>query len=604
VRHAAFFGIALLSAATLHAQPDWQLSGADRIVAIGDIHGAYDAFEGILERARLIDRDGHWTGGTTYLVSVGDVLDRGADSRKALDLIMALGPEAEAQGGRVLMVLGNHEVMNLTGDLRYVSREEYAAFAGEESDAMRDMAFERFRQAMLARGLEAPQRASFDEQYPRGFFAKQRAFAADGKYGSWLLEQPLLLVVDGVAFVHGGMTNVVVRHGVDLNADLGQELEDYVTDLGVLIEAGVLEPTDAFYDHAGLLAAYRESSQFDDAADPVRDAADELDRLQASDLFAPDGPTWYRGNVSCNRLTEQDRLGAALETVGAERLVVGHTPTPDGLILSRMDESLLRVDTGMLKEYYGGRASALIVEGGQLSAIYQDEAGVSAPIPQPRRVGLRPGEMSAADLEAVLSRGTIEVVGDFDSTASLVRIVDGALELMGVFTHAERDNVRPATAAYRLDRLLGLDMVPVTVARETADGVQGSLQYWPPQAIDESQRRAQGLGGQAWCPLADQIRDMTVFDLLIFNEARTAARIRYSTENFQLLLVGHDKTFAPDRGRPDYLENVDVELTPAWRTALAALDEKTLTDALGDVLDRRRIRALLERRDSLLESAQ
>jgi hypothetical protein len=268
-----------------------------------------------------------------------------------------------------------------------------------------------------------------------------------------------------------------------------------------------------------------------------------------------------------------------------------------------MDASLLRVDTGMLKEYYGGRASALIVEDGKLSAIYEDEPGVSAPIPQPRRVGLRPGEMSAEDLEAVLRRGTIEVLGDFDTTASLVRIVDDGLELMGVFTRAERDDVRPATAAYRLDRLLGLDMVPVTVARETPDGVKGSLQFWPPQALDESERRAQGLGGSAWCPLADQIRDMTVFDLLSFNEARTAARIRYSTENFQLLLVGHDKTFAPERGRPSYLENVDVELTPAWRSALAALDEKTVSDALGDVLGRRRIRALLERRDDLLDSA-
>jgi hypothetical protein len=70
-----------------------------------------------------------------------------------------------------------------------------------------------------------------------------------------------------------------------------------------------------------------------------------------------------------------------------------------------------------------------------------------------------------------------------------------------------------------------------------------------------------------------------------------------------LLLLGHDRTFSTERGRPAYLESLPVELSPAWRAALSELDDKTLTRALGDVLDRRQIRALLARRDHLLELA-
>ena len=68
-----------------------------------------------------------------------------------------------------------------------------------------------------------------------------------------------------------------------------------------------------------------------------------------------------------------------LEMLEAERIVVGHTPTPEALVLSRMDDGILRVDTGMLESYYGGRASALIIENGSLEVVYENEPTSSTP---------------------------------------------------------------------------------------------------------------------------------------------------------------------------------------------------------------------------------
>ena len=95
---------------------------------------------------------------------------------------------------------------------------------------------------------------------------------------------------------------------------------------------------------------------------------------------------------------------------------------------------------------------------------------------------------------------------------------------------------------------------------------------------------------------------MYAFDSLIFNEGRTPDRIRYSVENFQLILVGHDRSLGTDRGRPAHLAEIPLDLGPSWRRALSGLNEELLTEQLGDVLDRRRIRAVLQRRDALLES--
>ena len=107
----------------VHAD-EWHYENVERIVAIGDVHGAYDALLETLQVAEVIDSELAWSGGKTHLVFTGDLLDRGAQSRRVMDLVMRLEKEARRRGGRVHLLLGNHEVMNLNGDLRYVAEEE------------------------------------------------------------------------------------------------------------------------------------------------------------------------------------------------------------------------------------------------------------------------------------------------------------------------------------------------------------------------------------------------------------------------------------------------------------------------------------------------
>src|SRR5580765_7638710 len=93
------------------AAPSCQLTGVDRVVAVGDVHGAYDRYVEILRTTGLLDDRLRWTGGRTHLVQLGDVVDRGPDSLKALDLLERLEKDASRAGGAVHALLGNHEVM-------------------------------------------------------------------------------------------------------------------------------------------------------------------------------------------------------------------------------------------------------------------------------------------------------------------------------------------------------------------------------------------------------------------------------------------------------------------------------------------------------------
>ena len=88
------------------AQADeWHVEGAEKIVAIADVHGAYDAMVQTLQQADVIDSELRWSGGATHLVIVGDLLDRGPKSRDAMDLLMRLEGEAPAAGGAVHVVI-------------------------------------------------------------------------------------------------------------------------------------------------------------------------------------------------------------------------------------------------------------------------------------------------------------------------------------------------------------------------------------------------------------------------------------------------------------------------------------------------------------------
>src|SRR6476661_296300 len=114
-------------------------------VAIGDIHGDLDAFERSLRAAGLADARGQWIGGRTVLVQTGDYMDRGPEVRGVLDRLMALESAAAAAGGRVIVLVGNHEVMNLLGELRDVRPSTYQAFADAESEARREAAWQEYQ---------------------------------------------------------------------------------------------------------------------------------------------------------------------------------------------------------------------------------------------------------------------------------------------------------------------------------------------------------------------------------------------------------------------------------------------------------------------------
>jgi hypothetical protein len=583
--------LAWLMAPLAHAE-EQRWTGVPRVVVVGDVHGAYEPLVEALQGAGLVGPDLHWTGGTSHLVSLGDLLDRGAEARRVLDLVMRLESEAATAGGRVHVLLGNHELMNLSGDLRYVTPADYAAFAADEDAAERAAAFTAFAAAAPA-GDPAAVRAAFDAAYPQGFFARQAAFAPSGRYGAWLLSLPTILVINDTAFVHGGLPPVVAATGLDLNDQVRAALKRHLELRERLVAQGVLSPFDRRRDLEAARAALASSPP---------DAAAELTEFVAFDDAAElgsAGPHWYRGSIYCKPLLEEPTLDAALERLSVRRAVVGHTPTADRRVRALYDGRLVMADTGMLAEYFGGQAAPLVIEGAALDVLY---------LRPTRRAGV---EMSGAlvaygrteaELQTALAQGTVKTIdrGDGGGPWRVVLDQDGAaIEATFVPLGGERGADFELAAAV-LDDMLGTTLVAPTV-RRTIDGQDGALQLRYPDTITEADRAARRLAFSGWCPIEPQLRVMYVFDLLIGNRARTATNAAFTNDLTDLTLLDHGQAFGAERTLPPGFDASRLTIAPRLVAALRSLDEARLRAALGAWLDSRRIRALLARRDRLLQ---
>jgi 5''-nucleotidase/2'',3''-cyclic phosphodiesterase and related esterases len=316
-----------------------------RIVAVGDLHGDYNVWIDIARNAGLIDSRNRWIGGNSILVQTGDIVDRGPDSLKIIRLLQSLQKEAPKAGGKVIALLGNHEAMNVTGDLRYVDPGEFAAFTNSRSEALREAAW-----AANAKGFTTNYKAGHPEATdkaireawfaatPLGMIEHQRAWAPDGEVGRWIAAMPAVAKVGDSLFAHGGISASYANVAL---ADINMRAANAV-------KARDGSPTAIIND--------------------------------------PIGPLWYRGNITRGPLDQENwtaavaatpslaakprptieaELELALAGFGVKRLVIGHTPNLPGIEISH-DGKLVRIDTGNSK-YYNGQPTWLEIVGDRLT---------------------------------------------------------------------------------------------------------------------------------------------------------------------------------------------------------------------------------------------
>ncbi|MDP1569858.1 MAG: metallophosphoesterase [Vicinamibacterales bacterium] len=370
--------LALLVALT----PPLAASAPARVIAVGDVHGELDGFVALLEATGVIDARRRWTAGAATLVQTGDISDRGDGVRAAMDLLMALERNAPRAGGRVVALLGNHELMVLLGDFTEVTPAICAAFADGGSERRRERAW-RDQAALVARhsgafatppSIAAQTREAFVAQWPLGCLEYREALGPRGRYGRWLRARDVAAVVEGTLYMHAGVRpDLPVASVAEMNTRVREELARYDQLTAALVRARLVLPHFTLTQMVEVavaqvtaanayIAEARARGRLPDgpALDmPATQAAADLTTIADWWLVDPDGPMWYRGYAREADGEITTPLLAMLARLGATHMAVGHTPTADGRIHVRAGGHLFLIDTGMLAHVYNGRPAAL-----------------------------------------------------------------------------------------------------------------------------------------------------------------------------------------------------------------------------------------------------
>ncbi len=357
-----------------------------RTVAIGDVHGAINSLSTILRAAELVDDDLRWTGGDATLVQLGDLLDRGVHLREVFDLLMRLQEEAPESGGRVHVLLGNHETMNLLGITRDVNRDAFAEFVDANSENRRNQAWTSYTSFWQRRAADLGMDATISDEakeqwmeiHPLGFFEYAEAFGPHGRYGAWLRQRPAAVVVAATLFIHGGYGPLLQGVSVEeINSKVAAEIATFDEMRAWMVSEGLALPWHSSQDLT------REAQREVDAVAALKpsdlppERLERVDRLliQWADWYLnhPEGPFWFRGTARWQEEAGTATMAALLDGLGVVRQVVGHTPQSSQRIQSRFDNRVFLIDTGMLEAVYGGIPSALEITGSTVVAIYPGE---------------------------------------------------------------------------------------------------------------------------------------------------------------------------------------------------------------------------------------
>jgi len=315
---------------------NYHWTGVERVVAIGDLHGDYDGYIRVMESAGLINKRGKWSGGDTHLVQTGDITDRGADSRKIIDHLVKLRKQAKKDGGYVHLLIGNHEAMNVVGDLRYVSPGEFEAFKTKNSARLQDMQWQRQIEWMAANTPEFEEldleayRKEWQQKIPLGWVEHRMAWSFNGDYGKWVKDNRVAIQINDTIFLHGGIS-----------------------------------------------AKYC-SLSLQSLTEQVIAAMQNYDPFVQSIMDDPLGPVWYRGLAEEE---EADLFSQTLDNIlnryGAKRIVIGHTPT-GGIVWPRFDQRVVLNDTG-IAGYYGSHKGLLELTKEGATAVY-DKHRIPLPV--------------------------------------------------------------------------------------------------------------------------------------------------------------------------------------------------------------------------------
>ncbi len=181
IDHSPSFKVKLKQLDLLKQATDSSYEGVENIAVLSDIHGQYQLFVDLLKANRIVNKHGDWNYKNGHLVIIGDAFDRGEKVSETLWHIIKLKIQAEQAGGKVHYLLGNHDIMVLNADLRYINPKY------NEVEELLEISYDQL-------------------------------FGKNTLLGQWLRVSPVVIRINGILFNHAGLSPAMARANMSIDS--------------------------------------------------------------------------------------------------------------------------------------------------------------------------------------------------------------------------------------------------------------------------------------------------------------------------------------------------------------------------------------------------
>jgi hypothetical protein len=199
-------------------EPDSHVFTVDGSIAIiSDLHGEYDNYIRLLKKSGIIDKNLNWSFGKNHLIILGDIFDRGPMVTEILWHLFGLEMQASAAGGKLHIILGNHEYMILTGNSQFINGKYL------------------YVEQIMGKSYSS-------------------LFLANSVLGDWLRKKPVILKINNLLFTHAGISTDFVKGKTDMD-QLNRFFKDMLT--GSQADKSVFADTTIINSKVSEMLSYR-----------------------------------------------------------------------------------------------------------------------------------------------------------------------------------------------------------------------------------------------------------------------------------------------------------------------------------------------------------
>ncbi|MCW8878529.1 MAG: hypothetical protein OQJ89_00740 [Kangiellaceae bacterium] len=537
------------------------------VYMFSDIQGRHEALKEILINYKIVDDELNWLSPNADLVLMGNLTGDASSAYETMKLVRTIQQSAVQSGAQLRVVLGEK-------DVEFVLSE----FDGYSADSE----------------VEVEVEAEVE--------AEREAF----QLLDWLSKQDFIAQLNGHLFINGGISSRTKKRDIaDINQTLKRSLEEYKSSWQMLLEKDEALIGKKFGERYSAVKLLPES-----------DEKKSFLKTQKSYLFSKFWPVNYTGNSFCHPLFERQNLDEILQRWQVKKIWSARVDSEAVGFSERFQGTMTFIDDNDSSKNNSEILGAIIGESETYKLLHGKNEFSGMPKLLASRKYQLPYDMTADEIKAFLK--TAKVVSKQQTKEGKTKPLKIYLEKDGkrvkaIFKYVNMsgrgarkgvprtgDKYDYESAAFYLDRMLDIGLVPITVERVVSNK-RGVVQLWIDGLVSAVPLNTREESYTGMCDAQQQENMINTFDYLIMNLDRNQTNITFTKKDWQIWFIDHTRSFGNETKAPRFLRGVKIEPTNLFKEKLSKITKEQL-DELKGWLSQKQLDSMWERRNRIVES--